>query len=113
MKLHGNARTCLHSRRLLVERVLDQGWTLARAAAAAGVSVRTVSKWVGRFRSEGIDGLLDRSSAPRAVPSRTSEERVELIASLRRLRMTAAEIAEVLSMPLSTVSTVLQRIGLG
>jgi transposase len=98
---------------LLVERVTERGWTLARAADAAGVSVRTVSKWLARFRAEGVDGLIDRSSAPRSVPARTPEERVELIALLRRLRMTAAEIAETLSMPLSTVSTVLQRIGLG
>jgi len=64
MRLHGNARTCLHSRSLIVGRVLEQGWTLAQAAEAAGVSVRTVSKWVGRFRAEGADGLHDRSSAP-------------------------------------------------
>jgi transposase InsO family protein/transposase len=113
MKLHGNARTCLHSRRLIVERVLEQGWTLARAAEAAGVSVRTVSKWLARFRGEGEDGLVDRCSAPGRVPTRTPEERVELVASLRRLRMTAAEIAETLRMPLSTVSAVLTRIGLG
>jgi len=56
MKLHGNARTCLHSRRLIVERVIEQGWPLARAADAAGVSVRTVSKWLARFRAEGSDG---------------------------------------------------------
>ncbi|MGH3000634.1 MAG: IS481 family transposase [Gaiellaceae bacterium] len=113
MKLHGNARTCLHGRRLMVERVLEQGWTLAQAAEAAGVSVRTVSKWLARFRVEGADGLLDRSSAPAVVPARTPEERVELVAALRRLRMTGAEIAETLSMPLSTVSAVLSRIGLG
>jgi transposase-like protein len=93
--------------------VLEERWTLAAAAAAAGVSVRTLSKWVRRYREEGEPGLLDRSSAPRSVPGRTSEERVSAIATLRRLRMTAAEIAEVLSMPLSTVSAVLTRIGLG
>ena len=113
MKLHGNARTCLHSRRLIVERVLEQGWTLARAAEAAGVSVRTISKWLARFRAEGADGLLDRSSAPTRVPARTREERVAAIAALRRLRFTGAEIAESLAMPLSTVSAVLTRIGLG
>ena len=113
MKLHGNARTCLHSRRLIVERVLVQGWTLTAAAEAAGVSVRTVSKWLARFRAEGPGGLVDRSSAPVVVPGRTPEERVELVAVLRRLRMTGAEIAETLSMPLSTVSAVLTRIGLG
>lgn len=113
MRLHGNARTCLHSRGLIVRRVLEEGWTLAAAAEAAGVSVRTVSKWLARFRVEGAEGLLDRPSAPGVVPRRTPEERVELVAFLRRLRMTAAEIAEVLSMPLSTVSAVLTRIGLG
>ena len=113
MKLHGNARTCPRSRRVLVGRVLEQGWTLAAAAEAAGVSVRTVSKWLARYRAEGDDGLLDGSSAPRPIPHRTSEERVGAIASLRRLRMTAAEIAECLKMPLSTVSAVLARIGLG
>ena len=113
MNVHGNARTCPHSRRLLVERVIEQGWTLAAAAEAAGVSVRTVSKWLARFRAEGRDGLVDRSSAPSSVPGRTPEERVELVAALRRLRMTAAEIAETLRMPLSTVSAVLTRVGLG
>jgi transposase len=113
MKLHGNARTCLHSRRLIVERVIEQGWPLARAADAAGVSVRTVSKWLARFRAEGSDGLLDRSSAPGRMPHRTPEAQVELIALLRRLWMTAAEIAEALGMPRSTVSAVLTRMGLG
>jgi transposase InsO family protein len=113
MKLHGNARTCPHSRLLMVRRVEEEGWTLTAAAEAAGVSVRTVSKWLRCYRREGEDGLFDRSSAPRAIPHRTCEERVQAIAALRRLRMTAAEIAELLSMPLSTVSAVLTRIGLG
>ena len=113
MKLHANARTCPHSRRLAVERVEREGWTLAAAAEAAGVSVRTVSKWLRRFRVEGEQGLFDRCSAPASVPSRTGEARVAVIAALRRLRMTGAEIAETLGMPRSTVSGILTRIGLG
>jgi transposase InsO family protein len=113
MMLHANARTCPHSRRLAVERVEREGWTLAAAAEAAGVSVRTVSKWRRRYRDEGAQGLLDRCSAPSLVPLRTSEERVALIAALRRLRMTGGEIAEALAMPASTVSGILTRIGLG
>ncbi len=113
MRLHGNARTCVHSRRLIVERVLEEGWTVAAAAEAAGVSTRTAAKWLARYRSEGLAGLGDRSSAPRRVPRRTPAERVRVIELLRRLRMTAAEIAEALAMPLSTVSAVLKRIGLG
>jgi transposase InsO family protein len=113
MKLHANARTCPHSRRLAVGRVEQQGWTLTAAAEAAGVSVRTVSKWLRRYRDEGEQGLLDRCSAPGSVPLRTGESRVAVIASLRRLRMTGAEIAETLAMPVSTVSGILTRIGLG
>ena len=84
----------MHSRRLIVERVLEEGWTVAAAAEAAGVSTRTAAKWLARYRSEGLVGLGDRSSAPRRVPRRTPAERVRLIEQLRRLRMTSAAIAE-------------------
>ena len=90
-----------------------QGWTLTAAAEAAGVSVRCARKWVGRYRLEGEQGLLDRCSAPRRVANRTAEDRVEAIVKLRRLRFTAAEIAETLGMALSTVSGILTRLGLG
>jgi len=113
MKLHRNARTCPHSRLLIVKRVREEGWTLAQAAEAAGVSVRTVSKWLSCFESEGEEGLLDRSSAPQTVANRTPDDRVEAIACLRRLRLSGAEIAELLAMPYSTVSAILARIGLG
>jgi transposase InsO family protein/transposase len=111
--LHRNARTCPRSRRLLVDRVLVEGWSLAAAAEAAGVSERTAWKWVDRFRCEGEGGLEDRSSAPLSVPSRTSVEREELILQLRQLRFTTPEIAETLAMPLSTVGAVVTRHGLG
>src|SRR3954447_22501432 len=113
MKLHGNARTCPKSRALLVGRVLEECWSLTEAATAAGVSERTASKWVARFRAEGESGLADRSSAPKRIPHRTPADRVESIKALRRLRMTAAEIAEALGMALSTVSLWLKRVGLG
>ncbi len=112
MKLHANARTCPKSRRLLVDR-LEGGWSLRSAAEAAGVSERTAAKWLGRWRAEGEAGLLDRSSAPRRRPSRLAADRLAVIEALRRLRMTAAEIAEVLGVALSTVSRWLRRIGLG
>jgi transposase InsO family protein len=113
MKLHGNARTCPKSRKLLVERIESSTWSLAAAASAAGVSERTAYRWLKRWREEGEAGLLDRSSAPRSIPHRTPPDRVEAIGRLRKLFMTAAEIAEVLEMALSTVSAVLKRIGLG
>lgn len=112
MKLHGNARTCPRSRRLLVDRI-ECGWSVRRAAAAAGVSERTAAKWRARWRAEGDSGLLDRSSRPSRQPRLTPADRVEAVLRLRRLRMTGAEIAEVLGMALSTVSLIMRRAGVG
>src|SRR5689334_16368922 len=100
MKLHANARTCPNSRKLLVSRIEDENWSLRAAAEAAGISERSARKWLARWRTEGEDGLLDRSSAPRRSPRRTPEAVVEAITALRRLRMTATEIAEVLGLAL-------------
>ncbi len=113
MKLHGNARLSVKGRELLVDRVENAGWSLTEAAEAAGVSDRTVRKWLTRYRKDGLAGLLDRSSAPAVVANRTDERRLEVIAALRRLRMTGAEIAECLGMAVSTVSGILTRIGMG
>jgi transposase len=113
MRLHANARLSLKGRELLVDRVESGGWSVIEAAEAAGITERTARKWLGRYRGEGAVGLLDRSSTPGVVANRTDERRVEVIAALRRLRMTGAEIAEVLGMALSTVSGILTRIGMG
>jgi transposase InsO family protein len=113
MKLHGNARTCPRSRRLLVKRIEEHGWSHAEAATAAGISTRTAAKWLARWRAEGEAGLTDRSSAPHRCPHRTPERRRRLVLALRRLRLTAAEIAQTLAMPLSTVCALLTRAGLG
>ena len=113
MKLHANAALSLRQRERMVGRVLEQGWPLAKAAAAAEVSGRTCSKWVARYRAEGAAGLLDRSSAPAVVANRTEESTLQAIAALRRLRFTGAEISELLDRPLSTVSGILTRIGMG
>jgi transposase InsO family protein len=113
MRLHANAALSLNQRRRLVERVVDQGWTLTKAAEAAEVSVRCARKWVRRYLAEGEAGLLDRSSAPVVVANRTDERRVQAIAALRRLRFSAPELAELLAMPLSTVSGILSRMGMG
>jgi transposase InsO family protein len=113
MELHANAALSLNKRRQLAKRVVEERWTLTEAAAAAEVSVRCARKWVRRYRADGELGLLDRSSAPARVANRTPEDRVEAIASLRRLRFTGPEIAELLGMALSTVSGILTRIGMG
>lgn len=113
MKVHANAALGPKGRRTMVLRVLEQEWSVMEAAAAAGVSTRTCSKWVARWRAEGELGLVDRSSAPKTVANRTDEGTVAVIAALRRIRFTGPEIAELLGRPLSTVSGILTRIGMG
>jgi transposase InsO family protein/transposase-like protein len=113
MKVHANAPLGPKGREIMVLRVLEQGWSRTEAAEAAGVSERTCSKWRERYLAESDAGLLDRCSAPKAIPHRTPDELVEVIVLLRKLRMTGAEIALCLAMALSTVSAVLLRVGLG
>jgi len=113
MKLHANAALTLRQRRRMVALVLEQGWSMPAAAAEFKTSTRTCSKWVSRFWEASESGLLDRSSACVRVANRTDERRIQVIAGLRRLRFTGPEIADVLGMPLSTVSGILTRIGMG
>ena len=113
MRLHANAALSLTQRRRMVRLVVDEGWAINAAAAQFNTSPRTCSKWVARYREASEAGLLDRSSAPELVANRTPEQRIEAIAALRRLRFTGPEIAELLGMPVSTVSGILARIGMG
>src|ERR671930_625569 len=99
MKLHRNARTCPKSRALIARRVLEEDWSLTSAAEAAGVSEPTARKWVERARQG--ESLEDRSSRPKRTPARLASRLVEAIEALRRVRMTAAEIAEILGLALS------------
>jgi transposase InsO family protein len=113
MEVHARAALSPIGRRRVVDRVLVSGWSVAAAAEAAAVSERTVYRWLSRWRSHGAAGLVDRRSTPGRIPHKTPPERAAAICALRRLWMTGAEIAEVLTMPLSTVSAVLLREGLG
>ena len=113
MNLHANAELSLKKRRRMVARVLEQEWSITKAALAAEVSERTCSKWVKRYLAEGEAGLLDRPSTPRHVANRTSEQTIQAIAALRRLRFTGPEISEILDLAPSTVSGILTRIGMG
>ena len=113
MKLHANAALTLSQRRRMVRLVCDAGWSITAAAAEFNISFKTCSKWVGRYREASEAGLLDRSSACRVLANRTPARRIEAIAALRRLRFTGPEIAELLGMPVSTVSGILTRTGMG
>jgi transposase InsO family protein len=114
MNAHKNARTTPFGRAVMVRRVLEDGWTVAAAAAAFEVSVRTVRKWLARFRSEGDAGLQNRSSAPRLVANKLPAPWLDMVVRLRReYRMTGAEISDRLHLARSTVAGHLRRLGLG
>ena len=112
MNVHKNARLTPAGRALLARRV-SQGWTAKAAAEAAGISLRTARKWIGRHRRGDERRHHDRSSAPRRCPRRTPQQQVVQIEQLRRRRMTGPAIAAALGMARSTVGVILRRLGLG
>jgi len=113
MQTHANAKTTWKARELLVHRVLIEGWTYRQAAAAASVSVRTVAKWIARYRREGPGALCDRRSRPRRSPQATPPRVISAIIRLRQLGLPAWQIARRVGRPRSTVSVILRRVGLG
>lgn len=112
MKAHRNARTTLHSRQVLVERIA-QGLPAWQVAQDLGVSRQTVQKWLARLRAEGTGGLEDRSSRPARSPTRLPATKVERIAALRHQRLTAGQIAQRLGLARSTVSRHLSNLDMG
>jgi transposase InsO family protein len=112
MKAHKNARTTLHSRQELVERIA-QGLPAWQVAQDLGISRQTVQKWLARARSEGELGLQDRSSRPVHSPAALSKSQLERITALRLQRLTAEQIAQRLRLPRSTVARHLSALGMG
>jgi transposase InsO family protein len=113
MNVHKNARLTPQGRLLMVRRIEEEGWKVADAASAAGLSVRRTYHWLGRYRAGGERMLCDRSSTPARYRAAVPAERVIEIGRLRRQRMTGPQIARRLVMPRSTVGVVLRRLGLG
>ena len=112
MNTHKNARLTYARRIEMVQDIVERHLTPAAAAAAAGVSVPTVRKWLGRFLADGDDALRDRSSRPGRSPRRISSSKALAIVELRRRRLTQARIARDVGVSISTVSRVLARAGL-
>jgi transposase InsO family protein len=111
VNVHKNAKLTPAGRALLVERV-RKGEPVREVAAGMGVSVRTVYKWLRRWKEEGEAGLEDRSSRPRRCPHRLPRHRRRQIERLRRKRWSTPRIAWELKVPLSTVVVEVRRIGL-
>jgi transposase InsO family protein len=112
MNIHKNARLTPHSRGELVRRVLILRQSPMSVATDMGVSIRTVRKWVARYRAEGEAGLVDRSSRPHRLRRPTPAAAIERIEALRRQRWTGKRIAMAVGLSKATVSRVLQRLGI-
>jgi transposase InsO family protein len=112
MNSHKHARLTAAGRALLVNRVLEQGWTMSAAAEAVGVSCRTGFKWLRRFRAEGAQGLQDRSSRPHRSPHACSPQQVMQFEQRRRERIPLWRIALETGRSLATVARHMGRVGL-
>jgi len=114
MNSHKNARMTPLGRAAMINRIVQEGWSVGRAAEAFAVSRRTVFKWLARYRSEGPSGLNDRRSTARRIANRLGEPWIEMLLRLRRdYRLTGAEISERLWLARSTVAAHLSRLGMG
>jgi transposase InsO family protein len=112
MQVHRNAKTTPSMRALLVQRVRQEQWSPAEAAAAAGISVRTTQKWLRRHRLGGRPALADASSRPHRTPHATPAAVITRIVELRRTGQCIWRIARALGRPASTVSAILRRLGI-
>jgi transposase InsO family protein len=111
--MHRRAKLTVFGRRLLVERIGLEGWPIAHAAAMTGVSRQTATKWLRRYRTEGLAGLEDRSSRPHRSPRRLAPEQVQAILAARHeLGQGPHRLAPIVGSPRSTISDVLRRHGL-
>src|SRR4051812_41007892 len=110
MNLHANAPLSPLGRRLMCQRVREEGWTVAEAADAANLSERRAYVWLARY--DAGEPMTDKSSRPHRSPRRTPTRVVAAILRLRRLRKTSSTIAAALKMAVSTVCAVLLREGL-
>jgi transposase InsO family protein len=110
MNIHKNARLTPKSRAELVRR-LAAGQSNAGVAADFGICTKTAAKWHARFKSLGIEGLVDRSSRPRRLRRPTPDIVAAEVISLRRQRLPGKEVALRLNLSPATVSRILKRAG--
>jgi transposase InsO family protein len=112
MDTHKNARLTPKGREQMVRCVVDGGLNCAATARKYDTTPKTVTKWVKRFRAEGVDGLRDRSSRPLSSDSQTPQATCDAVEALRRQRYTGKQIARELGISPATVSRILRGRGL-
>jgi transposase InsO family protein len=110
--MHGNAPLTPQGRLRLCQRI-EAGWSVAAAAESMNISRQCAHKWWSRYRTEGIDGLRDRSSRPHHCPHQTPPRVERRIVALRQARrLGPARLAGIVGLPASTVHRVLVRHGI-
>ena len=110
---HANAALTPRARLKLAQLIVDEGWSVARAAERFQVAWPTAKRWADRYRAEGVGGMQDRSSRPQTSPNRTAPPLVRKIVHIRwKRRLGPVGIASIVGMPASTVHAVLQRCGI-
>jgi transposase InsO family protein len=110
---HANACLTPRGRLKLARCVVEDGWSLRRAAERFQVSPPTAQRWAARYRELGEDGMLDRSSRPHHCPNQTHRRVEKKIKHLRtKKQLGPVQIAGRLNMHASTVHRVITRLGL-
>src|ERR1700687_5767627 len=112
MDIHKNARSCPASRALLVERIVVEGWSVAAAARAAGISRRRAYEWLRRHRTGGVAALNDRCSRPRRCRRITPPKVRSMVVTLRRQRLTCRQIGQALGLMCAGAARVFAKAGL-
>ena len=110
---HRNARLTFRGRRLLVERVREQGMPVAHVAKAMGISRQCAHKWVRRFDTEGEAGLFDRSSRPHTCARQTPPDTEDVVIAARLEHQRGPQwLSWETGVPARTITAILRRNGL-
>ena len=105
---HANAPLTPAGRRRLAIVVVEEGWSLRRAAERFQVSAGTAKRWADRYRAG--EPLTDRTSRPARCPGRLDRRTERRIIGLRTTRRWGPHrIAYHLHLARSTVGRVLTR----
>ncbi|MHA3022753.1 IS481 family transposase [Mycobacterium sp. BMJ-28] len=109
---HRNAPLSETGRLRLARCVVEDGWSLRRAAERFQVAVTTAQRWAARYRELGQAGMADRSSRPHRSPHQTPTRTERRIIKVRVIRRWGpARIGYLLGIHPSTVHRVLTRYG--
>jgi len=107
---HPNPPLTMRGKLILSHRVVVERRPVAHVAKELGISRQCAHRWVRRYREAGEAGLLERSSRPRSMPTKTRPEVEAAVLRCRReLRAGPLRIAAATGVPARTVSRILTR----